>query len=194
MHARPCRRPERGDGGFTAGTSVAEAVLGKRRDERGRRCVAIGVGDACRRGRTAPHRRCRRSGPSRRGGGDRSRHCATPSRYTAQRTDARTSRARRAPGCAARAVSSEVKQGMRISVAARRMWNPSRMCDGRPPSSVLITAPTVPSLNDVHDVGAAPRRGASCTKLDRAGRGRAIERRGALGGVERAPCLVQACG
>ena len=56
---------------------------------------------------------------------------------------------------AARAVSIEVKQGMRFSVAARRMWKPSRSVSVTRPSGVLITQSTMPSLDHVDDVGVA---------------------------------------
>ena len=46
---------------------------------------------------------------------------------------------------AAAAVSIEVRQGMRFSAAARRMWKPSRSVSVMRPSGVLITASTVPS-------------------------------------------------
>jgi len=42
------------------------------------------------------------------------------------------------------AVSSEVKQGILCSVAARLIWNPSLIISSLPPSIVLITAWTVP--------------------------------------------------
>ena len=51
---------------------------------------------------------------------------------------------RRSARTAARAVSSDVKQGMRFSTAARLIWKPSRMAEGPPPSGVLTTQSTFP--------------------------------------------------
>ena len=57
---------------------------------------------------------------------------------------------------AARAVSIDVKQGMRFSAAARRMWNPSRSEPVMRFSDVFSTQRTVPSSITSTTFGCVP--------------------------------------